>query len=375
LTIEGRGERSGARVVAQRLGVGEHASGLLLGRSDDLLALGGLLLGGGLGLSEGWRSLDVCETGSGLGGADFLLGGDGGAGVVTTVARTTLVDRLGDFATALGPGVDLEPRLLRARRQYQRRTSNNLVHDDDLQPMLLAESKLLIVGGPVPHLLPHLFDLADETEVRGGKEVDVLPDARKLILGDPLLHGVIGHLVEYDAHEAGIEVDALANGLEVREGDVLEAADREKDVLADLVAAQVARDAEGVTGVVDLASERQRCVGGERREAQRLRVVDVVLVDILQNEAAGVVVDWRDDDLAGELLASHAGKTNELRLVVGGAEEEFASVGLEEEYVRVVNALAGRDAHLGELLGDAGVAASLVGRRHRARLVGYGLFC
>jgi hypothetical protein len=39
-------------------------------------------------------------------------------------------------------------------------------------------------------------------------------------------------------------------------------------------------------------------------QAQLLRVVDAVLVDISENEAAGVVVDGRDDDLGGRCPCS-----------------------------------------------------------------------
>jgi hypothetical protein len=392
LTVAGRGRRSNARVVAQRPGVGELTSRLLLvGRSSCLLvlvvstlALAGLLLACSLGLGEAGSGLNLSKTQSGLAGTEFVLHDDVGVPNSANVAGKTLVDRLSDLVGVGVPGIDLKNRLLRARRQHQRRTSNALVHNNDLQPMLLAESILLLLGSLQPHLIPDLLHLGSEVEVRGGGEVDVLPDASELVLADPFLLGVERDFVAHDVHQASVEVDVLADVLEVCESEVAQAADLRQEVLADFVAAKLARDAEGVAGLEDFAGEGEGTAGREESRAQLLGAVDGVLVDELENEAAGVVVDSGNDDLAvgahilglaglrvdlDELVAGGVGEMHQLGAVLCGAEEDLAAVWVEVEDVGVTHgglrreligkrcgALAGGDGHVCVVVGDFGAA-------------------
>jgi hypothetical protein len=388
LTIAGRRRRSSARIVAQRLSVGELTSRrLLVDRSSCLLVLVvGTIALAGLLLGETWSGLDLSETQSGLAATDFVLDGSSGARLIVIIAGRTLIDRLRDFVGDLAPSVDLKDGLLRARGKHQRRASNALVQNNNLQSMLLAESILLLLGSLQPHLIPDLLHLGNETEVRGGGEINVLPYASELVLADPLLPGVERDFVARYVHQASVEVDILADVLEVCEGYVAQAAGLRQEGLADLVAAHLARNAEGVAGLDDFAGEREWAVGRKESGAQLFRGMNGVLVDEIENEAAGVVVDWGNDDLAvvahvlelaylgvdlDELIARGVGEMCQLGPVLCGAEEDLAAVRLEVEDVGVAHgglgrrvagrrrrALAGCDAHVGELVAGVGTGVA-----------------
>ena len=169
--------------------------------------------------------------------------------------------------------------------------------------------------------------------------VDILPDARELMLGDPAPESVVGDLVLHNVHEAGVVGHSIADELKVSASHAGELANVEAEAIAKCLAAELVRDAEGVAGVDHSATEGEGTVGGQEVVGDSFGVVDVAVVDVLENELACLAVEAAECDfkldtlvaglagLAGlhinlhELVASDEGEVGELGAVVAGAEE------------------------------------------------------
>lgn len=127
---------------------------------------------------------------------------------------------------------------------------------------------------------------------------DVFPDLGQLILRNPAFERVESDFVQHDLHEADVEEDPLAGEAEVDECERPGVADDGHEVVAQVLAAGLAVDAEGVAGVVDFAADGEGGAGGEEVEGEWVWVVDVVVFDVPEDDAAGVVVDLLDVDFA-----------------------------------------------------------------------------
>jgi hypothetical protein len=176
--------------------------------------------------------------------------------------------------------------------------------------------------------------------------LNVLLDAGEFMLRDPLHERVISDLVLHDVHEPSVEEESLADELKISKSDTIELAKLDVEAFPEGVSSRRTLEAERVGGMVDFAAHRKGAGSRQQILSEGLRIVDAVLVDVLEDHESSGLVDATDanfapaahvGDFAGlptdplELVASDEGEANKLGSVVDAAEESLLAVVVDVE--------------------------------------------